>query len=324
MTRINRRQALLATAALVPATLMAHGGQYPNKPIRLVVPFSPGGAGDASARVIADKLGPRLGVQVNVDNKPGASGYIGSQLVASAPPDGYTLLLGFDGSLVVAPTVIKAPYDPVADFAPITKLNNSTLILVAHPSVKANTLHELIAISKSQPGGLHYGSAGAGQTAHLAGELLAMRSGLRLTHVPYKGGGQAVNDVLAGQIPLMFTAVATAAGFIKEGRLKGIVVASPRRAASLPDVPTVMESGVADFQVASWFGLLAPARTPKPVIKQLNQEVLAVLAQPDVRERYLRAGLEPAGNSPDEFSGQIRSEWARWAKVVKDGGIKVE
>lgn len=324
MTRINRRQALLATAALVPTTLMAQGGQYPNKPIRLVVPFPPGGAGDASARVIADKLGPRLGVQVNVDNKPGASGYIGSQLVASAPPDGYTLLLGFDGSLVVAPTVIKAPYDPVADFAPITKLNNSTLILVAHPSVKANTLHELIAISTSQPGGLHYGSAGAGQTAHLAGELLAMRSGLRLTHVPYKGGGQAVNDVLAGQIPLMFTAVATAAGFIKEGRLKGIVVASPLRSASLPDVPTVMESGIADFQVASWFGLLAPARTPKPVIKQLNQEVLAVLAQPDVRERYLRAGLEPAGNSPDEFSGQIRSEWARWAKVVKDGGIKVE
>lgn len=309
---------IASTAALAQAQ-----DQWPTRPIRIIVPFSPGGGGDAVVRVLTEKLGERLGQPVVIENRPGASGYIGAQLVANAPPDGYTILMGFDGSLVVAPNLIKAPFDTVKDFMPITKLNDATLILAAHSSVPARTLQELVEYSK-QKGELGFGSSGTGTTTHLAGELLALRSGAKLRHIPYKGGGQAVSDVAGGQIPLIYTVIPTIAGFLKDGKLKAIGVSGSKRSAVLPDVPTMAESGLPNFEVSSWYGLLAPAKTPKPIVDRLQREVAAVLAMPEIREKYLMGGFEPVGNKPEEFAHQIKTDLARWSKVVKDANLRVD
>ena len=313
---------VMAMSGSTPFVLAQDG--YPNRPIKIVVPFSPGGGGDSVVRTISEKLGERLGQPVIIENRPGASGYIGAQAVANAAPDGYTILMGFDGSLVVAPNLIKAPFDTAADFAPITKLNDATLILAAHASVGTKSLKELVELSKTKPGGLTFGSSGAATTTHLAGELLAQRTGMNLTHVPYKGGGQAVTDVLGGQIPLIFTVIPTVSSFIKDGRLRAVGVASAKRSNVLPDVPTMIELGLPGFEVNSWYGLLAPAKTPKPVIDRLQREVAAVLALPEVRQRYLIGGFEPVGNKPEEFAQQIKADLARWNKVVKDSNLKID
>ena len=296
---------------------------FPSKPVRIIVPFSPGGVADSSARVISDKLGARLGQSVVVENRPGASGNIGTQQVAAAAPDGYTLLLGFDGTMVVNPHVYaKLPFDTLRDFAPVTKLGDATLILVAHPSVPAKDLREFLTIAKTQ--NFSYGSAGTGSTPHLAGELLAQRTGIALTHVPYKGGGQAMGDVVGGQIPLVFTAIATAQQFVRSGKLKGLGVSSARRSGSLPDVPTFVENGLEGFVVDSWVGILAPAKTPPPVVARLQKEIAAVLAEPETRERYATLGIEPVANAPEQFAEQIRADLARWEKVVRQAGIRIE
>lgn len=315
---------LAAGLALAGAAAVALAqDNWPQRPVKIIVPFAPGGGGDAVVRNISEKLGERLGQAVVIENRPGASGYIGAQAVAAAAPDGYTLLMGFDGSLVVAPHLIKAPFDAQVDFAPITKLNDATLILAAHQSVPAKNLAELVEYSKKQ-GGLGFGSSGAATTTHLAGELLAIRSGAQLRHVPYKGGGQAVTDVAGGQIPLIYTVVPTIAGFLKDGRLKAIGVSSAKRSTVLPDVPTFAESGLAGFEVSSWYGLLAPAKTPRPIIDRIQREVNAVLQLPEIREKYVRGGFEPVGNKPDEFAAQIRADFARWQKVVKDANLKMD
>lgn len=311
----------LATAAIVP--LAAAQEAWPTRPIKIIVPFSPGGGGDAVVRVLTDKLSERLGQAVVIENRPGASGYIGAQLVAAAAPDGYTILMGFDGSMVAAPNLIKAPFDTVNDFVPITKLNDATLILAAHSSVPANTLKELVQLSREK-GELGFGSSGAATTTHLAGELLALRSGARLRHIPYKGGGQAVSDVAGGQIPLIYTVLPTIAGFLKDGKLKAIAVSSAQRSPVLPDVPTMAESGLPGFEVSSWYGLFAPARTPKPVVDRIQREVAAVLASPEIRERYIKGGFQPVGNKPEEFAQQVRDELARWNRVVKDANLRIE
>lgn len=296
---------------------------FPAKPLRIIVPFSPGGVADSSARVISEKLGARLGQSVVVENRPGASGNIGTQQVAASAADGYTLLLGFDGTMVVNPHVYaKLPFDTLRDFAPVTKLGDATLILVAHPSVPAKDLREFLAIAKTQ--NFSYGSAGTGSTPHLAGELLAQRTGIALTHVPYKGGGQAMGDVVGGQIPLVFTAIATAQQFVRSGKLKGLGVSSARRSGSLPDVPTFAESGLEGFVVDSWVGILAPAKTPPPVVARLQKEIAAVLAEPETRERYATLGIEPVANAPEQFAEQIRADLARWEKVVRQAGIRIE
>jgi tripartite-type tricarboxylate transporter receptor subunit TctC len=311
--------------ALALAVLPAFGQEWPAKPIRIVVPFAPGGVTDNSARVVADRLGARLGQQVIVENRAGASGNIGTEAVAKAAPDGYLLLLGFDGTMVINPHVFpKLAWDTVRDFQPVTKLGDATLILVAHPSVPASSLPELIAYSKKQSGGLAYGTSGTGGTPHLAGELLRQRSGANLVHVPYKGGGQAIGDVVGGQIPLVYTAIATAQQYVKSGRLKAIGVSSGKRATALPDVPTFVEGGQAGFVVDSWVGILAPAKTPRPVVERLQKEIAAVLAEPEVRSRYEVLGIEPVGNTPDQFAAQIKADLARWEPVVKQAGIKVE
>jgi tripartite-type tricarboxylate transporter receptor subunit TctC len=294
---------------------------YPAKPVRVVVPFSPGGVADSSARVVAERLGARLGQAIVVENRPGASGNLGTAAVATAAADGYTLLLGFDGTMVINPHVYSSlPWDTLRDFAPVTKLGDATLILVAHPSVPAKDLKELLKLKEQ----FSYGTAGTGSTPHLAGELLAQRTGLALTHVPYKGGGQAMGDVVGGQIPLVFTAVATAQQFVKSGRLKGLGVPAAKRSGSLPEVPTFIESGLEGFVVDSWTGLLAPAKTPGEILARLQKETAAVLGEPDIRSRYATLGIEPVGNTPAQFAEQIRADLARWEKVVRQANIRIE
>jgi tripartite-type tricarboxylate transporter receptor subunit TctC len=308
----------LMLAAVGPA---AHAQAFPSKPVRIIVPFAPGGVADSSARVISERLGVRLGQPVVVENRPGASGNIGTAAVAAAAPDGHTLLLGFDGTMVINPHVYaKLGWDTLRDFSPVTKLGDATLILVAHPSVPANTVRELVALK--QP--FAYGTAGTGSTPHLAAELLAQRTGIALTHVPYKGGGQAIGDVVGGQIPLVYTAIATAQQFVKSGKLKALGVSSAKRSASLPEVPTFIESGLDGFVVDSWTGILAPAKTPPEVIEHLQKNIAATLGEPDIRSRYATLGIEPVGNAPDEFAQQIRTDLARWEKVVRAAKIRVE
>jgi len=314
----------IALSALLWFILSTAGAQeWPAKPLRIIVPFSPGGVADNSARVVAEPLAARLGQQVLVENRPGASGNIGTQAVAQADADGYTLLLGFDGTMVINPHVFaKVPFDTVRDFAPVTKLGDATLILVAHPSVPARNLGQLLELAKSKS--FAYGTSGTGGTPHLAGELLKQRTGAQLEHIPYKGGGQAITDVVGGQIPLVFTAIATAQQYVRTGRLVGIAVPSAKRSSALPEVATFQESGLAGFDVSSWVGIFAPAKTPAPVVEKLNRELEAALKTPFVRERYATLGIEPVGNTPAQFGGQVRADLARWAEVVKAANVKVD
>lgn len=315
----------LAVAALQP-TLSQAQESYPSRPIRLVVPFTPGGVTDSSGRLIAEALGRRLGQQVVVDNKPGASGNIGTAQAATAAPDGYTLLLAFDGTMVINPHVFaKVPFDTLKDFAPVGKIGAATLILVAHPELPVKTLQDVITLSKTQA--LAYGTSGIGGTPHIAGEMLAQRTGARLEHVPYKGGGQAMIDVMGGSIPLVYTAVAGAQGHVKAGKLKAIVVSSAQRSSSLPEVRTVAESGVpglSDFVVDSWVGLLAPARTPPAVLARLTAELNAVLAEPAVRERLTLLGIDPTPGTAEQFRQQMQRDLAAYGAIVKAAGIKLD
>jgi tripartite-type tricarboxylate transporter receptor subunit TctC len=327
MSKIFRRQWLQAALVGASITLMgaAIAQSYPSKPIRLVVPFTPGGVTDTSGRLIAEQLSKRLGQQVIVDNKPGASGNIGTQQVAAAEGDGYTLLLGFDGTLVINPHVFpKTGFDTLKDFAPIGKIGDAVLILVANPSFPAKNLKDLIALSKTQAGGLSYGTSGTGGTPHIAGELLRQRTGANLVHVPYKGGGQALTDVLGGNIPLVYTAIAGAIPHVKSGKLLPIAVSSSKRASSLPDVATFIENGVSDFEASSWVALLAPAKTPRAIVTRLNTELNAVLNDPEVRERLNGMGITAAPGTPESFGAELSRDLAKYGPVVKAAGIKAE
>jgi len=304
---------------------VAARAEYPDKPIRLIVPFAPGGVTDTSGRLIAEALGKRLGQPIVVENKAGASGNIGTQQAAIAPPDGYTLLLGFDGTLVINPHVFaNFPIDVMTDLAPVGMIGDADLILVAHPSFPAKNAQDLIAYSKKQPGGVPYGTSGVGGTPHIAGELLKQRTGANLTHVPYKGGGPAMTDALGGNIPLVYTAVAGAVQHVKQGRLVAIAVSSARRTPSLPDVPTFIESGVPDFEATSWVALLAPAKTPRAVIDKINRELDAALADPAVVEKLATLGIVPAPGSPANLTERMRADLAKYGKVVKDANIRAE
>lgn len=321
----TRRAALLCVLLASVAGVQAQD-TYPSKPIRLVVPFTPGGVTDSSGRLIADFLGKRLGQQIVVENKPGASGNIGTAQVVAAVPDGYTLLLAFDGTMVINPHVFaKVPFDTLKDFAPIGRIGSATLILVAHPEVPVKSLQDLIALSKTKP--LAYGTSGIGGTPHIAGEMLAQRTGGRLEHVPYKGGGQAMTDVMGGSIPLVYTAVAGAQGHVKSGKLKAIAVSGARRSSSLPDVPTFIESGLpslSDFVVDSWVGLLAPAGTPAAVLARLNSELNAVLNDPAVRERLAVLGIDPTPGTSEQFRQQMQKDLVAYGAIVKAANIKLD
>lgn len=298
--------------------------EFPSKPVRLIVPYSPGGSADASARVIAERLSERFKQQVVIENRTGAAGNIGSKAVVDAAPDGHTILLGFDGTLAVLPSIGKMPYNPATDLAPITQLNNATLILVAHPSVPAKNMTELLTYARANPGKLSFGTTGTGTTPHMGGELIALRANIQWTHIPYKGGAQALGDLLGGQIPLVYTAVATAAQHINAGKAVGIGVTGARRSPGLPNVPTLAESGLPGFDVSSWFALFAPAKTPRPIIDRIQRDVAAVLAIPEIRERYTLLGLEPVAGTPEELATVLRNDTARWAQVVKQANIRSE
>ena len=331
----TRRQLLTGAFASICVAMTAFSGplahanetakQYPSRPIRLIVPFAPGGVSDTGARLVADKLGQRLGQQIIVDNKPGASGNIGTQMAAQAAPDGYTLLLGFDGTLVINPYVHKdIPFDTLKDLAPVSKIGDAALIIVANPKVPANTLQELIAYSKTQPKGISYGSAGVGSTPHLAGELLRQRTGIKLEHIPYKGGGQAMADVVGGTLPLLYTAVAGAYPYVERKQLKAIAVSTEKRLPSLPDVPTVSESGVEGFISNSWIGILAPAKTPADIVSKLQQAIHEVVHTPETEERLAGLGITASGNTAQEFRQQIEADLKTYKAVVKSANILVQ
>ncbi|MEY3740967.1 MAG: hypothetical protein RLZZ192_1643 [Pseudomonadota bacterium] len=327
--QLKKRQVIAALASCALTGLLGISniayaqGAYPNKPIRLIVPFTPGGVTDTSARLIADQMSKRLGQQIIVENKPGASGNIGTSQVAQSEPDGYTLLLGFDGTMVINPHVFASvPFDAVKDFAPIGKIGDADLVIVAHPSVKASNIKELIALSKSEPNGLNYGTSGLGSTPHIAGETLNMKTGSKLVHVPYKGGGQAMIDLQGGNIPLVFTAVAGALPHIKAGRIKAIGVPSATRSPSLPDTQTFIEAGLPNFLLASWVGILAPAKTPTAVITKLNDTLNDVLKDADVKNRLEVLGVTATPGTPAAFGDQIKQDLTSYAAVVKAANIK--
>jgi tripartite-type tricarboxylate transporter receptor subunit TctC len=320
--RLIRNLIALVSVALAP---LATAQDYPNKPIRLIVPFATGGVTDNSARVLADKLSRQMGQNVVVENRPGGSGNPGTQYVAQSAPDGYTLLLGFDGTMVINPFVFpKVPFDTMKDFQHVTKLGDAGLVLVGHPSVPAKTFAELVAYSKANPGKLSFGHSGTGGTTHVAGELLKQRTGLDMTHIPYKSGGQAVIDAIGGQVPLAYSSIAGAQAHIKSGKLRAYGVSSVKRATSLPDVPTFIELGVAGFEANSWVGIHVPVKTPKAIVDRLHRDITTVLKDPDLRERYVTLGIEAVGNSPEEFTAQVRDDLARWQKVVEAAKIRLE
>ncbi len=314
--------ATLATVALLSTAAQAQA-PFPTKPIRLVVPYTVGGVTDASARVVADHMGKRLGHPINVENKPGASGNIGTAGVATAEPDGYTLLLGFDGTMVINPHVFPSvPFNTVKDFAPIGKIGDAVLIIVAANNLPANSLQELIALSKKEPNGLSYGTSGVGSTPHIGGSMLNMLTGSKFVHVAYKGGGQAMIDLQAGSIPLVFTAVAGALPLIQNGRIKPIAVAGAERVASLPNLPTFIENGLKDFIINSWVGLMAPAKTPRPIIDRLNATLNDVLNDPEIKARLNTLGVKATPGTPEQYGEVIRRDLERYADVVKAANIQ--
>ena len=323
---VTRRLVFISIALMGVVAAPSFAQQdYPNKPIRLIVPFPPGGITDGSARVIADRLGARLGQQLVVENRGGAQGNIGTQSVARAAPDGYTLLLGVDSTLVVNPHLFaKIPFDPIRDFAPISKLGDINLILVAHPSFAPNNLAELVALDKQKPGTIPYGTAGIGSNGHMLVALVSARTGMQLVHVPYKGGGPAIIDVVGGQIPLVGTGVVSAIQQVRQGSVKAIGVGSANRDPALPNVPTFAESGLPGFVGLGWTGIVAPTGTPRAIIDRLQREIEGALGEKEVRDRYATMGIAAHGTTPEEFAVLIRTDLVKWGNVIREAGIKAE
>jgi tripartite-type tricarboxylate transporter receptor subunit TctC len=297
---------------------------YPNKPIRLVVPFPPGGPTDILGRAIGAKLGESLGQPVIIDNRGGAGGGIGADNIAKSAPDGYSLLLGTTGTHTINPNLYsKLPYDPVKDFAPVSLVVKYLNILVVNPNVPAKSVAELIALAKQKPGEVTFGSAGNGSSNHLTAEMLATMTGVKMQHVPYKGSGPALNDVIAGQITFMFDQYSTVGPQIKAGKLRAIGIATRQRHPLLPDVPTIAET-IPGFEVSPWYGLFAPAGTPRDIVNRLNAELIKVMNLPEIHERMTTLGWDPVTDTPEEFAALIKSELAVWADVVKNSGARID
>lgn len=313
--------ALALNAALAAQTVIAQN-DYPARPLRLIVPTAPGGGTDFTARTIAQKLGEAIGQTVIVDNRPGAAGNIGVDIAAKASPDGYTLVMPITSFSINPHLYDKLPFDTVADFAPIVLAASAPLLLVLNPAVPAKSVSELIAVAKSKPGQLNYANSGNGTTAHLAGELFKKMAGVNLVSVPYKGGGPAVIDLIAGQVQVYFSTIPAALAQVQAGRLRGVAVTATRRVPLIPDVPTVAESGLPGFEVIGWFGIFAPAATPKPIIARLNTEINTVLRAPETQKRFSSDGLVTGGGSPAELGNFLRAEVAKWGALIKDAGLK--
>ena len=312
------------TLAYAPlAAAAAAASTYPAHPMRLLVPNPPGGATDAIARILGQKLGEYMGQQVVIDNRAGGGGIIATEIAARAAPDGYTLLLGFNGNLVFSPALVRAPFDPIRDFAPIGLAASSQYLVVASPSVP-KTLKEFVTYAKSRPGRIHYSTAGNGSPSHLAAELFRQAAGLDLVHVAYKGGAPAATAVIAGEAQLFLGSIPATLPQVKAGRLNALAVTGLTRSRAAPDVPTIAELGYPGFEVTSWYGLLVPARSPAPIIARLNTELLKAVRAPDAVEQMSRHGLDAMPSTPGEFAVHLKREVAKWARVVKDAGIKAD
>ena len=316
----------LACVALAAATLCgtAHAQTYPTKPVTIVVPFSPGGATDIMTRLLAERLNKRLGQPVVVENKPGAGTMIASDYVAKAPADGYTLLVAAS-SLGIAPSLYKkVNYDPIKDFAPVSLVASVVHVLVVHPSIPAKNVGELVTWLKANPTKANYGSVGAGTSTHLESELFNSVAGVKMAHIPYKGSAPALTDLVGGQLQVMFDAYASSGPFIKDGRVRLLAVTTAQRSKSLPDTPTVSESGLPGYEAMPWLGLVAPAGTPAPVVNRLYTELNDILKEPEVQERFRSLGLDIIGNKPEEFSAFLKKDIVKWAQVIKESGAKVD
>lgn len=324
----TRRRAcalVLPLALLLPLPALAQTAAYPAKPVRLIVPAAPGGGADFLARIVSTKLQEQTGQSFVVDNRAGASGTIAADLTAKAPADGYTVLLGQSTSMAIAPHMYaRLPYDTLRDLTAVTLVAEVPNMLVVHPSVPANTVKELIALAKAKPELLNFGSAGNGAPSHLAGEMFKTAAGVKLTHVPYKGAGPAVNDLVAGQIQVMFAPMVAVLPQVKAGRLKALAVTSAKRSAAVKDLPTLAESGLPGFEISSWFGFFVPAGTPAAVVERLHAETVKALKSADAIERMAREGAEPVGNTPAEFTAYVGAEFTKFGKVVKDNNIKAD
>lgn len=319
---IRRLLCLVATAAAVlPLQTLAQGA-YPDKPVRFVVPFPPGGGTDVIARIVQGKLQAQLGQTVVIENRGGGGGSLGTDVVAKAPADGYTVLFTLSSHTINPAIFPKLPFDTERDFESVGIVASLPQILVVLPSFEANTVKELIALAKKKP--LQFASVGIGSPSHLAGELFNLRTGLSITHIPYRGGGPAVIDVMGGQVPMLWVSIPAAAQFVKTGKLKALAVSTVKRSAAFPDVPTMQEAGVADFEVDSWYAMFVPAKTPKPIIERLNKALNATVADPEVREKLLAQGSEAVGGNPDLLTRTVKAELGKWAKLAKDANIKAE
>ena len=333
MTPMPRRFAAVAAAsftataialtALPPSAAEAQTA-YPEKPVRFIVPYPPGGGTDVIARIVQERFAQALAQPVIIENRGGAAGSLGTDVVAKAAPDGYTVLLTLSSHTINPAIYPKLPFDTVKDFAPVGTVASLPQILVANLQFPANNVAELTALAKAKPGTLAFASVGNGSPGHLAGELYKLRTGTQLVHVPYRGGGPAVTDVMGGQVPLLWVSIPAAAQFVKGGKLKALAVSTIKRSAAFPDVPTMQEAGVADFEVDSWYAMFVPAKTPKAVIEKLNRALNAVVALPEIKERLLAQGSEGVGGTPEALGKVVESELGRWVKLAKDAGIRLE
>ena len=301
------------------------GPAYPTKPIRLIVPLAPGGGNDTIARLIGQKITPALGQQVVVDNRPGAGGLIAAELVAKSPADGYTLLLGNVAVMTIIPnSQKKTPYESLKDFQPVSLIASAPLLVVVHPSLPVSSIKQLIALARAKPNAINYASNGIGSSTHLATEMFSMMTGVKMVHVPYKGLSLAMTDLLSGQVPLMFSSAVAMLPHVKNGRLRAIAMTGARRSQVLPEVPTVAEAGVKGYESGSWYGIVAPANTPRPVIDRLNREIVAAVKSKEIQDRLNHEAVTPVGNTPEEFSAHIRAEYERMGRVIRGAKITLD
>jgi len=314
----------VVSAILYGASALASAADYPTRSIRYIVPQGAGGSSDTLARLVTQKLSESLGQQVITDNRPGATGIIGTEIVARAAPDGYTLLQVATSHATNPALSTKMPFDPIRDFTPVTLLSQAPNLWIVHPSLPVKNMRELIALAKTRPGEINYSSSGTGSSQHLAGELLKSMAHIDIVHIPYKGSPPALIDLLGGRVVLMCSTIAPAMPLAKSGKLRALAVTSLKRSAAVPEIPTVAESGLPGYEATAWQGVLAPAGTPRDVIVKLNTEMVRIINQPDVRKHLGDQGYEPAGNSPEQFAEYIKSEIAKWTRVIKAAGLKAE
>jgi tripartite-type tricarboxylate transporter receptor subunit TctC len=314
---------LFAVIGIVASDANAQGATYPTKPVRMIVPFPPGGGNDLLARLVGQKLSEMWGQAVVVDNRPGGNTIVGTEALARSAPDGYTLMLT-SSSHVIIPSLMSLPFDAMKDFAPVAPVSRSELILAVNPAVPANTVQELIALAKAKPGTLNFASGGSGNPNHLAGEMFNTAAGVQTTHIPYKGGGPALTDLMGGQVQMFFVASAVVLPHIKSGKLKAIAISGEHRLPALPQVPTFGEAGLANFDIGQWYAILAPAGTPKPVIDKVSADVAKVLAMPDVKEKLAAQGMDPFISTPAQLETLMSADLARYAKLIKSANIKMD